>query len=121
LGFVTTILHQFPLAHLFLPHFRQSPDRDKRQVTILDSRRSPEDLTEGEEAVLAVLMTRADAVLSCEDIAKAALDYEELDHWEAENVVRPYVFRLRRKIEDNPSDPKRICTVRGRGYFFSLD
>mgnify|MGYP006299248935 CR=1 FL=1 len=95
-------------------------DREKRQVTMQGDDREPEDLTEGESAVLEVLMEAADTVLSCEEIAAAALDYEEMEHWEAENVVRPYVFRLRRKIEDDPRNPQRICTVRGRGYFFQL-
>lgn len=35
-----------------------------------------------------------------------------------ENAVMVYVNRLRQKIEDNPSDPKYICTVRGLGYRF---
>jgi len=95
-------------------------EREKRRVTILNSDRPPEDLTEGEEAILAVLMQQADTVLSCEKLASEALGYGELEHWEAESIVRPHIFRLRRKIEDDPSDPQRICTVRGRGYFFRL-
>lgn len=35
-----------------------------------------------------------------------------------ENAVMVYVNRLRQKIEDNPSDPKYIRTVRGLGYRF---
>ena len=95
-------------------------EREKRRVTILNSDRPPEDLTEGEEAILAVLMQQADTVLSCEELASEALGYGELEHWEAESVVRPHIFRLRRKVEDDPSAPQRICTVRGRGYFFRL-
>ncbi len=95
-------------------------EREKRRVTILNSDRPPEDLTGGEEAVLAVLMQQADTVLSCEALALEALGYGELEHWEAESIVRPYIFRLRRKVEDNPRDPQCIRTVRGRGYFFRL-
>ncbi len=93
---------------------------DKRTATILSSDRPPVDLTEGEAALLRTLMQQADRVLSCEELASEALGYNDLEHWEAENVVRPSVFRLRRKVEDNPRSPQRICTVRGRGYFFRL-
>ena len=32
------------------------------------------------------------------------------------NSVDVYIHRLRRKLEDNVSSPKRIVTVRGMGY-----
>ncbi|MDP2728093.1 MAG: winged helix-turn-helix domain-containing protein, partial [Dehalococcoidia bacterium] len=35
------------------------------------------------------------------------------------NVVDVSIHRLRRKIEDDPSHPKRIVTVRGVGYMLS--
>jgi len=35
------------------------------------------------------------------------------------NVVDVSIHRLRRKVEDNPSQPKRIVTVRGAGYMLS--
>jgi DNA-binding response OmpR family regulator len=41
---------------------------------------------------------------------------------EAGELVRPYIFRLRRKLEEHPEEPKMILTLRGRGYLFaSLD
>ena len=35
-----------------------------------------------------------------------------------ENAVMVYVNRLRQKIEDDPSEPRYIKTVRGLGYRF---
>ena len=35
-----------------------------------------------------------------------------------ENAIMVYVNRLRQKIEDDPSDPKYLQTVRGLGYRF---
>ena len=35
------------------------------------------------------------------------------------NVVDVCIHRLRRKIEDDPTAPKRILTVRGAGYMLS--
>ena len=33
-----------------------------------------------------------------------------------DNTVSVYIRRLREKIEDEPSSPKRLVTVRGFGY-----
>ena len=35
-----------------------------------------------------------------------------------ENAIMVYVNRLRQKIEDDPSEPQYIQTVRGLGYTF---
>ena len=35
-----------------------------------------------------------------------------------ENAIMVYVNRLRQKIEDDPSKPRYIQTVRGLGYRF---
>lgn len=37
-----------------------------------------------------------------------------------ENAIMVYVNRLRQKIEDDPSDPQYIKTVRGLGYRFTV-
>jgi DNA-binding response OmpR family regulator len=64
-------------------------------------------------------MDQADEVLSCEELAHAAIGYEP-DPDEAKSLVRPYIFRLRKKIEDGSGKPSLIRTVRGRGYFLSI-
>ena len=35
-----------------------------------------------------------------------------------DNTLSVYIKRLRNKIEENPSKPKRIITIRGIGYSF---
>ena len=40
------------------------------------------------------------------------------DSFVDENAVMVYINRLRQKIEDDPSDPRYIRTVRGLGYRF---
>lgn len=35
------------------------------------------------------------------------------------NTLTVYIRRLRRKIEDDPSEPRRIVTVRRMGYKWS--
>lgn len=37
-----------------------------------------------------------------------------------ENAIMVYVNRLRQKIEDDPSDPKYLLTIRGLGYRFTV-
>jgi DNA-binding response OmpR family regulator len=40
--------------------------------------------------------------------------------WQDPSTVTEHVRRLRRHIEDDPSSPKRLVTVRGVGYRFDL-
>jgi len=98
-----------------------SLDREKRLVVVGqgDPPRTVE-LSEGEVAVLAILMENANQVFSCSELAHAAIGHD-LNEQEAQSMVRLYIFRLRRKIEATPKQPRLIRTVRGRGYFFSPD
>jgi two-component system phosphate regulon response regulator OmpR len=68
-------------------------------------------LTGGEAALLAALARRANEVLSREDIA-ATLGMDEA----GERAIDVQVTRLRRKIEQDPREPRFLHTVRGRGY-----
>ena len=94
-------------------------DQEKRMLSIEGTARVIE-LTEGEATILTLLMQKPDQVLSCREITRAAWSYD-LEEWEAQALVRPYVFRLRQKIESAPSEPKFIRTVRGRGYLLAMD
>lgn len=93
-------------------------DRQKRQATVEEDLPRTVDLTENETTILVALMERPNQVRSCVELAHAATGYE-LDRWEAQNLVRLCVHRLRRKIEFDARKPILIRTVRGRGYFFS--
>jgi DNA-binding response OmpR family regulator len=94
-------------------------DRQRRLVTVQDEPARKAELTEGETDVLVALMNHAEEVLSCSKLVETAMGYEP-DEWEAQSMIRPYIFRLRRKIEKTPEKPRLIRTVRGRGYFLSL-
>ncbi len=93
-------------------------DRGKRLAIVEEDMGRPIELTEGEVAVLDTLMQHPNQVMSLGQLADSALGYQGMDKWTVESVVRSCVFRLRQKIEMKPDNPKYICTVRGRGYFF---
>ena len=93
-------------------------DRRRRLVVMQGDPPLTIELTEGETAILAALMEHPDQVLSCSQLVRAAMGYD-LDEQEAQNQVRLYIFRLRRKIEAGSSRPRLIRTMRGRGYFLS--
>jgi len=96
-----------------------SLDRQKRVAVVNDIPHRTAELTDGEAAILTALMEQTDRVLSCKQLARIAMGYD-LYEKQAQSVVRPYIFRLRRKIESTPDSPHLIRTVRGRGYFLSL-
>lgn len=71
-------------------------------------------LTTGEEALLTLLARRAGAPVS-----RHALS-EKISAQSA-RAVDVQMTRLRRKIEDNPSEPAFLLTVRGHGYRLLAD
>lgn len=92
-------------------------DRHKRLVTVTNNPTRVIELTKGEAAILACLMLNPNYTISCYELVVNGLGYE-VGEEEAESVVRPYIFRLRRKLEAQPKNPKLICTVRRKGYRF---
>jgi DNA-binding response OmpR family regulator len=94
-------------------------DRQKRLATLTTNPPRTVELTEGEVSILTALMERPNQVFTYNQLAKTALGYDGMDKWTVESVIRSSVFRLRQKIEPGPDSPRLICTVRGRGYFFS--
>jgi DNA-binding response OmpR family regulator len=44
----------------------------------------------------------------------------EITEWEAPEVLRPLVSRLRRKLSAFPDGDKWIANVRGTGYVFDV-
>lgn len=76
------------------------------------------DLTASEYKLLKLFMDNQDLILSSDQILSSLWDCEEkfIDN----NSLTVYIRRLRTKIEDDPGNPKKIVTVRGMGYKWSL-
>ena len=92
-----------------------SVDFEKHQVT-LDGRGL--ELTSREFKLLTHLMKNASRVVSPRELVQVVGQYEAEDLYEARQIVKWYIHRLRRKVEPDPSNPQYILNVRGVGYRF---
>lgn len=72
------------------------------------------DLTASEYKLLCLFMENPDIVLSSEQILSKLWDCNE--NYIDNNTLTVYIRRLRTKIEDNPSEPQKIVTIRRMGY-----
>ena len=72
------------------------------------------ELTASEYKLLCFFMENPNIVLSAEQILSRLWDCSE--NFVDNNTLTVYIRRLRTKIEENPSSPKRIVTVRRMGY-----
>lgn len=77
------------------------------------------DLTAGEYKLLCLFMENPDIVLSAEKILSKLWDCNE--NYADNNTITVYIRRLRTKIEDNPSKPKMILTIRRMGYKWNTE
>ncbi len=69
-------------------------------------------LTVKEFQLLELLYNRKGQVISKDEIARVVWDYEVFDY----NAIDALVYRLRHRIEENPSNPRYLLTQRGFGY-----
>lgn len=69
-------------------------------------------LTVKEFQLLELLYNRKGQVISKDEIARAVWDYEVFDY----NAIDALVYRLRQRIEPDPTNPRYIVTQRGFGY-----
>jgi len=92
-------------------------DRVRRLVTFMDNQTLVIRLSRGETAVLSSLMSYPDQPIPNQQIAHHAWNYA-LEDDEAKRLIRPYIFRLRHKLEADPEKPQLILTVPRQGYVF---
>lgn len=72
-------------------------------------------LTATEFKLLSYLAAHPDRVLTHQAISTQVWGFEELDHVE---YLRVYIGQLRKKLENNPEEPKILLTEPGIGYRF---
>jgi len=90
-------------------------DESKREV-ILDNKQV--DLTSAEFDLLWLLASNAGKILSREEIFERlrGIEYDGQDR-----SIDVRVSRIRPKVGDDPNNPRRIKTVRSKGYLFVKD
>lgn len=76
------------------------------------------DLTANEYKLLCMFMENPDIILTSEQILGKLWDCDE--NYVDGSTLTVYIRRLRTKIEDDPSVPGRIVTVRGMGYKWNV-
>jgi two-component system response regulator RegX3 len=88
---------------------------DLGELRFSGPKRRPAILTPTEMKLLECLMRNANAVISRETLIERTWGY---DYDGFGNRVDVYIRRIRNKIEEDPSSPTYIHTVRGMGYVF---
>lgn len=76
------------------------------------------DLTAGEYKLLCLFMQNPGVVLPKEKILEKLWDSD--NNYVDDNTLTVYIRRLRMKIEENPSKPQMILTVRRMGYKWNV-
>ncbi|MER3418675.1 MAG: DNA-binding response regulator [Chloroflexota bacterium] len=89
-------------------------DLERRRVQRGNRRIS---LTATEFEILRHLASRPGRVYTRRELLELLRDYEALD--QDEKTINVHVSHLRDKIEDDPSTPQFVLTVRGVGYAFA--
>ncbi|WP_372831759.1 response regulator [Pontibacterium sp.] len=102
------------LPHTFKSFERWKLNLDRRQL--IDEQQQPIQLTEGEFQLLNTLMIHAGRVMTREEILEQIRNREWVP---SDRTVDVLIGRLRRKLGDDPANPKTILTVHGAGYLFT--
>lgn len=75
-------------------------------------------LTSSEFRLLRLLLEKQNAVVDREDIVKTIWSDSKTQAGVSEQAIDQLIFRLRKKLEDDPTRPVHIQTVKGRGVKF---
>ena len=75
-------------------------------------------LTISEFRLLRLLLEKQGNVISREEIIQAVWSDSKTQEGVSEQALDQLIFRLRKKIEDDPTHPTRIQTMKGRGLKF---
>jgi two-component system KDP operon response regulator KdpE len=86
-------------------------DDERKEVRLGDRRVT---LSPKEYALLSLLSSARGRVFSSDEIVKAL--WNKPDSYAMAQDAQKYVYLLRRKIEEDPAEPRLVLTVRGFGY-----
>lgn len=114
-------IHLFEEFINMLPESRDENIRyDVEKNEILKGTESiTEQLSPSEFRLLRFLIQHAGAVCEKEEIISAVWREAKTQEGVTDQALDQIVYRLRKKIEQDPNNPTRIHTVKGRGYRFT--
>jgi len=75
-------------------------------------------LSSSEFRLLKYMLENIDKILTKDEIITAVWNDQKTQEGVTDQAFDQIIYRLRKKIEANPSDPKFIVTVKGTGYKF---
>ncbi len=75
-------------------------------------------LTPSEFRLLRFLMTSSDRVAEKDEIINAVWKDSKTQEGVSDQALDQIIYRLRKKVEDDPNNPHFIHTIKGRGYKF---
>jgi len=76
------------------------------------------DITPQELKLLVHLIQNAPRVIAPPELVCVVREYDPEDLYEARQIIKWYIHRLRQQVEPDPSNPQHIMNVRGVGYKF---
>jgi DNA-binding response OmpR family regulator len=76
-------------------------------------------LTPTEFRVLLCLAEQVGKMLTYTQIVRCAQGYEASEP-EASELIKPHIYHLRQKLEPDPSTPRYLLNVRGKGYMLQV-
>lgn len=91
-------------------------DLERHQATFEGQ---PLDLSPRDFTLLVHLMQNAPQVVGPKELVRVVRQYEPDHMYEAREIIKWYIHRLRKKVEPDPANPRYIVNVRGVGYRFA--
>jgi len=119
-----------PLFEEFVKHTIIAKSNDKTQQIIFDENTNEikkgdlivsDTLTSSEFKLLRLLIEQKNKILEKEEIITAVWGNQKTTLGVTDQALDQLIFRLRKKIENNPNEPKHIQTVKGRGFKFATN
>lgn len=77
-------------------------------------------LTPSEFKLLVYMIQNAQQVISPKDLVRVVRQYEPEHLYEARQLIKWYIHRLRQKLEPDPANPVYLVNVRGAGYMLEV-
>lgn len=108
--FIKTTLNKFSLEKIT---FNQSTKEITKGAIIISDLLSPQ-----EYRLLRFLVENQGKVIVRDEIIKSVWPDAQNAQGVSDEAIDQMVFRLRKKIEDNPNNPKHILTLKGQGFRF---